>query len=358
MSLLNKGQLILLSAREFNPQEPAILISLAIGYGSLGQIQERDRYLQEGFDVIGLWLSIHTTDSGAALYDRGVIYQIWGQYSDAVIDFEAVIKNNPGYYVAYLNLAQSYSELGDYQNAVDTLNNAVELSATSKANPAWAHLNLAIIHEKFGNFDAAQIEFQNAILASPDSSGMYAAYGLFLEKQKETNGAFAVFNMMVETAWDKGWAYGTLADFQMRNDLTNDAANNFTKAIHYKPEDELLHTKLAQAYAKSGNIEGAKTEFEKAIDLPSVSYYSFAEYGGFLYQQGDHDHAVEMYKKALGIRPEESAILLNLGQTYQTMNEPEKAIELYRHIISRADIFSETDIQDARERLQTLGVTP
>jgi tetratricopeptide (TPR) repeat protein len=358
MSRFDKGQPALLSGMGFNSQEPAILISLALGYGSLGQNEERDKYIKDAFDAIGAWLTVHPSGTEAALYDRGVIYQIWKQYSDAVIDFEAVIKNNPNYYVAYLNLAQAYSESGDYQKAVQVLDKAIDLSKASKANPAWAHLNLAIIHEKFGNYDAAHDEYKNAVTYSPNSSEMYAAYGLFLEKDNEMNGARAALNKMVETSWDQGWAHGVLADFLMRNGLTNEAVNNFKMAIHYKPEDDLLHTKLAKAYSKLGNFQGAESEFTTAISLPSASYYSFAEYAGFLYQQSDYKQAVEMYYKALEEKPEDAAILLNLGQTYQTINETNKAIQIYRHITNTTDIFSEADIQIAHERLQALSTTP
>jgi tetratricopeptide (TPR) repeat protein len=165
--------------------------------------------------------------------------------------------------------------------------------------------------------------------------------------------------MVVEQAWDKGWAYATLGDFELRNGYYKDAVNSFIMAIHDNREDDaLLHTKLAQAYMKVGDIEGARTVFEKAYQLPSASYYTFAEYAGFLFQLGDFANAVEMYKTALTRRPNDPSVLLNLGQTYESMNEMDNAASLYRYIINNRENFADEELLIAQDRLQALDVSP
>jgi tetratricopeptide (TPR) repeat protein len=260
--------------------------------------------------------------------------------------------------VAYINLALSYVKLDEYDKAVSSLNNVIELSGTSNSNPAWAHLCLAYVQEKRENYDAARDEYQKAIYNLPDSAEVYAQYGMFLERQNELIGARAALNQMLLTAGDMGWAYGTLGDFLLRQGSTSEAITNYLNAIHYKPGDWLLHTMLAEAYSKNGNPDEAKIEFEKAISLPDVSYYSFAQYAAFLYRQGEYVAAEGLYRKALEIYAGDFAVYLNLGQTYQALNKTQEAIEVYRYIVSNADLFPDFAIELANQRLLVLEATP
>jgi tetratricopeptide (TPR) repeat protein len=359
MGKFDLGQPILLEAHQFNPEEPAILISLAIGYGSLAQNNERDNYLKEAMDTIESWRSSHTRNLDAALYDRGVVYQILRKYPDSVLDFQTVIENNPGYYVAYLNLANSYAEMGDTAQAVQTLNEAIALSADSNGNPAWAHLSLAGIQKKSGQVELARREYLQAIGLAPDSPTMYYEYGKFLNDQKQVAGAQAAFNMMVKTAWDKGGAYAVLGEFELGNGLYREAVDSFTRAIHDgRDQDPLLHTRLAQAYLRLGQDSQARAEFETAAGLPTASYYSFAEYAGFLFEQQDYERAVDLYLQALQRDPNEASTLLNLAWTYQKLDQPCKAAEIYNRMIDQAASFSADAVKNARDRLQSLDCKP
>jgi tetratricopeptide (TPR) repeat protein len=289
-------------AEDSTPLEPAIPLSLAIGYGSQGLEEEKTTELKTALDLVNVWLASRPDDN-LATYDRGLINQILGQHEYAMIDYQTALERDPKFYIAHISLSQAASNLGKYAQAEEALHNAITLAERSGTNPAWAHLNLALVNEKTGDPQAAKVEFQAAIAAEPGLDAAYLYYARFLEDQQEMDAALETYHKILEVTWDKGWGHSLLAGFLKRRGLLQQALENYERAVFYKREDSLLRTYMAETYAAANDPEKARTEFETALGLPGNSYYSYASYGRFLFQQGEFRHAADMYEESLRRRP-------------------------------------------------------
>jgi tetratricopeptide (TPR) repeat protein len=351
---LEEGQEWLVRAQKANPREPAIPLSLAIGYSSLGREEEKQQQLALALDLVNNWLESHPNDN-AATYDRGLINQILGQYRYAILDYQAALEQDPDFFIAYISLSQSASNLREYAQAEEALHDAIALAERSGTNSVWAHLNLALIYESARDPEAAKAEFQAAIAAESRVDSVYLYYARFLETQQEMDAALEAYKTIVDVTWDKGWGHSVLAGFLKGRGLLPQALENYERAVFYKREDSLLRTYLAETYAALKNPEKAKKEFETALDLPGSSYYSYASYAAFLFEQGNFELAARMYEAALKRRPADYPVLLNLGQTYEILGEKERALKVYRQLISMRDQFPEDVIQIAQERIEVLG---
>ncbi|MFN2226721.1 MAG: tetratricopeptide repeat protein [Anaerolineae bacterium] len=362
---IEQGQEWLERAGQQNSIEPAVPMALALGHGSLGQEEERDARLDEALALTTNWLRTHPDDN-TAHYDRGMIYEIKREYEDALIDFREVIRRDPEYYVAYISLAVNASKLGRDEESIEALEEAIQISDRSGANPGWAHLNLALIYEKLGRFDEARTEYQAAIEAT-ESGWMYYSYGQFLEARGETDAALEAYQGMARVSPDPGWAYGKLADFLRRQgDLTR-ARDAYKTAVHYRPEDPLLRAYLGEVYFELGRAESeaalrqgyyddSREEFEQAIQLGPELYYVFSSYGNVLFQMGDLEAAAASYERSLELRPLDGGVLLNLGWAYELLERPGEAEATYRRIVSQPEAFGEGRVQEACKRLRGLGV--
>jgi len=355
MGRIEQGQYWLGLAQKGNSKEPAVHIGLALGYGSLGQDQERDANLRLALDLGNIWLETHPYDT-AGMYDRGIIYEILGQYQNAIYDFEAVIERDPNYYVAYISLGVNASKLGRFKQAEDSLRAAIALAERTGTNSSWAHLNLALVYDKFDKPDLAKAEYQKAVALAPEVDSMYYSYARFLENQQETDAALLAYQKMAEVTRNKGWGYGNLADFLKRRGLLEQARDNYELAVHARPEDALLHAYLAETYFELGEVDNALREFEEAIKHSEDLYYVYASYAGALFQLGNFEHAAQMYERSLELRPIDYPVLLNLGQTYENLDQREKAKDLYFRILSWSDHFPEEATHTACKRLRALGV--
>jgi tetratricopeptide (TPR) repeat protein len=358
VSQLELGQKWLERAHAANPKEPAIPLGLAIGYGSQGLEEEKQKQLTLALDLIDTWLELHPNDN-AARYDRGLINQILRKHEYAILDYQAALEQDPDFFIAYISLSQSASSLGNYTQAEEALHDAIALANRSGTNSVWAHLNLALVYEKAGNPQAAKSEFQEAITAEPGVDTVYMYYARFLENQQEMDAALEAYRTILDVTWDKGWGHSTLADFLKRRGLLDQALEHYERAVFYKRENSLLRTYLAETYAALKEPEKARKEFEAALGLSGSSYYSYASYAAFHFEQGNFELAAQMYEAALELRPADYPVLLNLGQTYQILGEKEQALRVYRQLISMKDQFPEHVIQIAQERIEGLeGSSP
>jgi len=352
---IETGQMWLKRAQQTSPQEPAVPLSLALGYGSLGRGQERDDQLRQALALIEAWLRTHP-DDGAATYNRAIIHQIHTEYQDAIWDYEAVIKRNPdNFYIAYIGLGQAAAELGQFAQAEGALRNAIDQANRTETNASWAHLNLALVYQKEQKPELARNEFLTALALDPKVDVIYSSYALFLDEQQELDAATQAYQTMIEVTRNKGWAYGKLATFFRKHDLPQKALESYQRSIHAQPEDALMRTYLAETYFSLNQTDNALREYEEAIKRDSQSYYVYASYANILFQVGDLERAAAMYERSLALWPTHVAVLMNLAQTYEQLGQCEKAKQLYTKILNPSNHFPDSQLDIARERLQTLG---
>lgn len=351
---IESGQDWLMRAGSEIPDEPAIPLSLALGHRSLGQLEESETARGEALDLLGTWLQTHPEDN-AARYDRGIVYHMNDQYEQAILDYQAVIKRDPDFYVAYIGLGQATSAMGNFEEAEAKLRDAIALAEKTGADPAWAHLNLALVYEQAGKPGLANEEYSNALALAPQVDWMYYYYAKFLERHLESEAALLTYDALIDATPNKGWGYGELAAFQDRQGSLDQAIENYEKAVHENPDDVLLHTYLAESYLKAEEIEKSIQEYEEAVGRDEEVYYVYASYAGGLFQLGDFDLAAEMYERALELHPRDHAVLLNLGQTYEQLTQVQSAMGIYSQILKDRDQYPQSAARAACERLVALG---
>jgi tetratricopeptide (TPR) repeat protein len=351
---IEAGQAWLRRAIAVSPDEPALPLSLALGYASLSQEQERVASLQAALGLIQKWLETHP-EHNAATYDRGIVYQLQRQFDFAAAAFEEVISRDPHYYVAYINLGQVNAKRGRFEEAEDALKNAITVAEETGANASWAHLNLAIIYEQSEKPALARAEFLAAIERDPKVDWMYYYYARFLEQQGEMDAALRMYQKMTEVTRNKAWGYATTANFLKSRGLLQAALEYYQQAVQLAPDNSLVQAYLAETYFKLGDTERALRSYEAAITR-NASYYEYYSYAQALFATGDYALAARMYEHSLLLRPLDWGALLNLGQTYQALGQPEQAKATYLKILTLAEHFPEQALRTARDRLSALGV--
>lgn len=102
-----------------------------------------------------------------------------------------------------------------------------------------------------------------------------------------------------------------------------------------EPNNVDLQREIAEAYLSSGKSKEALSEYENlAKQFPNE--YQLQEKIGELYLQNrNYSQAISPFQKALSIEPENSVARLNLARAYNFSGEKEKALPLYRALLSR-----------------------
>jgi adenylate cyclase len=105
----------------------------------------------------------------------------------------------------------------------------------------------------------------------------------------------------------------------------------FKRAMELSGGSADVHTCIALAYlAPLGQLETARTESQLGADLDPLSEFSNRAAGWILLVSQQYDAAIERYKKALELQPNNFDASWELGMAYASVGKPQQAIEQFQ----------------------------
>ena len=213
-----------LSARKIKIGLVVILISiLSLSTYSRNSIWRDPKLLWE--DVIA-----KAPNNSRAYNNLGVVYKERKEFDKANEQFEKSLRANRNYTAVYYNLGDVQYRLGNYENAVAYLNQAL----TGKLNP---QLHLDILN-KLGRTYSAMGQTKKAIETFEEAIKLFPSSMVLLN------------NLGVQ---------------YMKNNQIDSAIEIFEKALKIREEDYILNN-LAIAYAKRGDKEKGRLLYKKALE--------------------------------------------------------------------------------------------
>lgn len=119
---------------------------------------------------------------------------------------------------------------------------------------------------------------------------------------------------------------------------SDEAVDLLQRAIEMDGTEAYGLLALARVYANQNKLELARSSFEKAIVVSPKYWEVYHDYATFLVRYGSQAEAIEFYKKALKLAPENPVTLNNLGGTYLYAGDFKKAAKA----LERSVAFSPT----------------
>jgi tetratricopeptide (TPR) repeat protein len=111
------------------------------------------------------------------------------------------------------------------------------------------------------------------------------------------------------------------------------AISDFTKAIELKPQDAAAYNDRGIAYSSTGRIEMAIKDYDKSIELNPDYAGVYNNLGNTYQSKGDLDKAVKKYDKAIELNPNFTDAYNSRGNAYQAKGDFDKAIIDYNKAI-------------------------
>lgn len=186
---------------------------------------------------------------------------------------------------------------GDFELAMKIYDFAYKIGKMNFLNS----LNYAYFALKTGDIDKADRLF-NLLRMSPlkpiEKMKLKETHALVYWKRGDVETAIE----MLEEAVNKmpnTTSYGSLGYMYIYNNQFTEALELNTKAYEYNPNDLIILENLALTYFKLGEMDHAKTYYEKLMELEPALPDCLYEYGQFLLKCGDTEKALSAFKKAL-----------------------------------------------------------
>jgi tetratricopeptide (TPR) repeat protein len=233
-----------------------------------------------------------------ACFNSGMIQHEEGMLYPALKSYERSLEIDPQQAKIWCNLGALQFQLGEFQKSVESFNKAVEL----KPDYARAWDNLA---------------------------GSLCALDQLDEAERCCHRALN---------YKDGYAdpYFKLGSIYFQRGQVEAAEESFRKVIEVNPGYPLAGHYLAMVLARSGRLEEALAEIERAstppgeTELPSQAWM---EMGFNLYECGEYEHAIRAYERALTFTPERAVLWLDAGVVHQQQGKLDQARRHYEQAV-------------------------
>lgn len=311
---------------------------------SLGQINQLKNFLNNG----EILLAKEKAEALIKKYPNSFI--IWnilgvslyelGKIKGAIKSYKKVIKLNPSYVHAYINLALAFRTQGNLEKSIEFCEKAM----FQKPDDAKAYNILGALLLEQGKFEKANLACKKAILLQPDYADAHNNLGAILIDQGEFDYAIESFEkaitinpIFVEAYDNLGLAFTAKAKF-------DDAIKSFKKAILLNPDYADAYNNMGVALANKGKFDESMKNYQKAILIKPKYAEPYINIGNLLKDQSNLNEAINAYKKAIFLDPNYpiahknlSFLLLSNGKLKEGFDEYEwrwktkKGLSRYRY---------------------------
>jgi len=295
---------------------PAIAIIKGLVYvvGADTQLETRKFY-------ISLLKAIDSNIVLSILND-GIKYASEGQYSNAILYFNAALNIDDGNIDAYYNLGRSFEDLSLAEERPDLIKlgkYCFEQCLIIDPNFAYAHFSLGFMLYNEENYKLAETHWLKALKYElPESMKEELVMGLGRVKDK--------------ASYERG--YELILAGRVEEGLEILVS---LEEMHDEWWDLLFF--IGVGYRMLEQFEDALGYFLKVMNLNTGHIQTMNEVGICLLSLGDYDEAEKYLKEAMRLSPENSELICNMGIVYLNKGDNQTARELFdkAHLISPED---------------------
>ena len=287
-------------------------------------------------------------EAGAlSLFTKNVIKIIIYTFCDKAI------KKDPGDGKGYYKRGLVKSSFGEYTEAVEDFNKAVELKshlASNYFNRGKAQFNLGKYTQALEDFDRAINRKQGATLQGADFAEAYYNRGRANYELGNYKKALENFDKAIELNDDFAEVYHNRGRAKDRLGKSEEAVADFSKAIELDPKDTAAYWMQGSAKAAQGEYKAAILDFDEAIRLEPGNAAVYRMRGSAKAAQGEYEAAILDFDEVIRLEPDDATAYQGRRQSQEALGNHEAAEGNFANAEYHDDLSSHTkDIQTERK---------
>jgi tetratricopeptide (TPR) repeat protein/O-antigen ligase len=203
-------------------------------------------------------------------HNRGIAYSKAKMWTEALQEYETVVKYNPYFTMGYYFIGNVYTDRwaeGDDQRALDKYDQVKELAP----DYVMVHYQVGMVYDKLGQWDKAIENFNKAIKLDPVFPITYFKLGWDYAQIKKWPEAIEAYKKTVEVQPNFADAYINLGNIYFMVKDFKSSEETFKKANEITPQSFTLHRNLGLLYAYLKRYSEATEEWRKALTIDPSS---------------------------------------------------------------------------------------
>jgi tetratricopeptide (TPR) repeat protein len=258
---------------------------------------------------------------------HGLIARDQGKLTEAADDFRHVIRIDPKFGMAYVNLSGSYRLSGQLDDAETAARKAIELLPTQQ--DGYAALALVLMDK--GQTDEALAMMRKGVTASPHDPDGHLMLGQIQHRLEKFEDAITSFKTSA-TLSPASEPLMNAASSSLALQRRTEALSYLTRATHLDPKNYHVWVNLGGGYLRNHENVKAHKAFDKALTLAPHASQPVIEIADMLAAQGLTAEAEQLFAKNAHVQGSSPAFLIEwsrllsqLGKTAEAQTKLEEA---------------------------------
>jgi TolB-like protein/Flp pilus assembly protein TadD len=254
--------------------------------------------------------------------------------------FEKATAADPGFADAYAGLCESM--LGLYSIDLDAekfheAELACQRALVLDRRAGSVYVGLGNLYRASGQYQQAINEFNTAINLANFPADAYLGLGLTYLRSNQMPLAEQAFEKAIELQPNYWLAYMNMGNYLYDSGKIEEAIPYYQRITELMPQSESALNNLGAALFLTGNFTQATEYWQQSLELaPSSDAYS--NVATSLYLEGRYLEAVDLYHKAVEFAPDDGELWGNLGDAYsQLPDSTQLARAMYANAIKLAE---------------------
>lgn len=295
-------------------------------------------------NAISTIATMQTPETSEALFARALQQHQSGRLLEARELYAQVLKASPQHIGALHLLGVSYSQTGEHEKGVPSIEQAVAL----KPNFAEAHNNLGIALKVLNRHEEAIACWHKAIALKPDYAEAHSNLGNLLNTLQRHEEAIACYQRAIAIKPDYAEAHSNLGNALLALKRDAEAIDCYRQAIALKPNYADAHYNLGNALNAAGRSAESLDCYHRAMALKPAYAEAYSNLGNALVTLGRNEEAIIACQQAIALKPDFAEAHSNLGNALNALNRTQEAMICYHKAIALK--------QDCAEAYYNLGV--
>ncbi|MDR2094778.1 MAG: CHAT domain-containing protein [Treponema sp.] len=296
---------------------------------------------------------------------KGTEFGSKGQYSKALYYSYKALEFKPDFAVAYGNIGNAYSYLGDQDRAIEAFNKAISLSKQHKGPEdfmLYGNRGLSYYYKR--EISKAISDFEYALTLNPKDDYVYVSLGNAYTYMGDYNRAIENYLKAISLNDKYTEAYNSLGSVYFHMDNYKNAITAFKAALNLNKNYPMYKCNLANAFAYSGDRDSALNLFNEIIDEASSYYLAYSGRSKIYFDMAKgtedeelirnyHRNALADLTRAIELNPLDFKVWRDRGLAYKAIGEYAKALKDISRSIKRGPGISRNHFErgDTYERI-------